>query len=381
MSYFTKLRWFLTIAGLFMYMADICTDAVLVFTYFKEKHFAFAALTLLFVAVGLLVTQLFSSAWYLDDLNLGLIKPEAETPLPGVSTCGLAALHLLGMGIFVRYYHLLSQGFRLVWRTAELPGETLKHQHHLLFSLTADLSMLRLMEAFLESVPQLLLQLYITLGRQECSLIQSVGMTISFLNAAWALVDYRRCLRKSLPDVNEMPFGFPTVIYLLYKLGTITSHIFGYALFLIFCTYSTVALAFIWLVGTIWTHSLHTDFCSSRSLEFLYRAIVGVILTFTFFNVKGQGTRDVMIIYYFFHSLINILGPLLLFILRPELLAFSVLLCVSVLMASGSVLGLVCLVIYYLKLHPKKACREADEVDGLGTKKQPKQRLKNFIHP
>lgn len=72
-----------------------------------------------------------------------------------------------------RYYHLLRQGFRLLWRTAEHPGEALKHQHHLLFSLAADLSMLRLMEAFLESVPQLLLQLYITLGRQECSLIQS----------------------------------------------------------------------------------------------------------------------------------------------------------------------------------------------------------------
>lgn len=208
-----------------------------------------------------------------------------------------------------------------------------------------------------------------------------VGMTISFLNAAWAFVDYRRCLRRSLPDVKEMPSGIPTVIYLLYKLSTITSHILGYALLLIFSTYSTVALAFIWLVGTIWTHSLHTDFCSSRSLEFLYRAIVGVILTFTFFNVKGQGTRDVMITYYVFHSLINILSPLLLFVLRPELLTSSVLLCVSVLMASGSVLGLVCLVIYYLMLHPTEACREADEVDGLGTREQPKQRLKDFIHP
>lgn len=304
-----------------------------------------------------------------------------------------------------RYYHLLRQGFKLLWGTAEYPGEELKHQHHLLFSLAADLSMLRLLEAFLESVPQLLLQLYIALDRQECSLIQcktshvfpschkfasisfthpsfaDLGMTISFMNAAWALVDYRRCLRRSLPDLKEMPSGVPTVVYLLYKLSTITSHVLGYALLLIFSTYSTAALAIVWLVGTVWTHSLHTDFCSSRSLEFLYRAIVGVILTFTFFNVKGQGTRFVMTIYYFFHSLINILSPLLLGILRPELLTSSVLLFISVLMASGSVLGLVCLVCYYRLLHPKEASREADEVDSLGTKEQPKQRLKSFIHP
>lgn len=71
-----------------------------------------------------------------------------------------------------RYYHLLKRGFRLAWRTAEYPPEEIKHQHHSLFCLAADLSMLRLLEAFLESVPQLLLQLYIILGRQECSLVQ-----------------------------------------------------------------------------------------------------------------------------------------------------------------------------------------------------------------
>lgn len=103
MSHFTKLRWLLSIAGLFMYVADICTDAILVFMYSKEKHFTFAALTLLFVVVGLLVTQIFSSAWYWEDLNCGLIKAEAKTTLLGVSKCGLAALHLLGVGIFVRY--------------------------------------------------------------------------------------------------------------------------------------------------------------------------------------------------------------------------------------------------------------------------------------
>lgn len=72
-----------------------------------------------------------------------------------------------------RYYHLLKQGFRVAWRTAECPLEEIKHQHHVVFSLAADLSMLRLLEAFLESTPQLLLQLYIVLGQREYSLLQS----------------------------------------------------------------------------------------------------------------------------------------------------------------------------------------------------------------
>lgn len=263
--------------------------------------------------------------------------------------------------------------------------------------------MLRLLEAFLESVPQLLLQLYIVLDRQECSLVQSepsflsihdftstsltllsfavLGMSFSFVNAAWALVDYRQCLRRSLPDVKETPCGLPTAIYLFYKLFTITSRVLGYALLLIFSIYSTVGLTIVWLLGTIWTHRLHTDFCSSQSLEFLYRAVVGVVLTFTFFNVKGQGTKDAMITYYFLHSLVNVLSLLLLAIVRPELLTVTVLLCISVLMAACSVLGLGCLILHYLLLHPTEAWREADEVDGLGIKAESKMRLKDFLYP
>lgn len=44
--------------------------------------------------------------------------------------------------------------------------------HQKLFCLATDLSMLKLFEAFLESVPQLLLQLYVVLGHSECSVIQ-----------------------------------------------------------------------------------------------------------------------------------------------------------------------------------------------------------------
>lgn len=208
-----------------------------------------------------------------------------------------------------------------------------------------------------------------------------LGILFSFANAAWALVDYRQCLRRSLPDVKEMACGIPTAIYLFYKLSTITSRVLGYALLLIFSIYSTVGLAIVWLLGTAWTHCLHTKFCSSRSQEFLYRAVVGVILTFTFFNVKGQGTKHAMITYYFFHSLINTMSPVLLGLLRPDLLTVTVFLWISFLMAACLVLGLVCLVLYYLLLHPTEACQEADEVDGMGIKFESKMRFKDFLQP
>ncbi|XP_020501786.1 XK-related protein 9 [Labrus bergylta] len=381
-SQYTKLRWLLTIAGLFLYVVDIWTDIVLALKYFQEKHFVWSALTVVFVLTGLLVTNIFSYAWYRDDMRDVMLNPEGKTTILGLSKGGLAALHLCGVGIFTRFYHLLKKGFRVVWTTTNFyTEEERREENHSLFCLATDLSMLKLFEAFLESAPQLLLQLYIALSQDGCSVMQYLSMAFSFLNIAWSLVDYRRCLRRSLPNVSEMPSGLPTVIYLLYKLCTIISHILSYTLLLILSTYSTVALTVLWLFWTTWANLLQTNFCSSRGLELVYRAVVGVILTFTFFNVKGQDTRVAMTLYYSFYSLVNISAPFLVGLLSPELQRVPFLLAVSGLIFGGLVLGLLCLVLYYLLLHPREKWPEADEVDGLGAETESTRRIRNFLQP
>ncbi|KAM9337209.1 XK-related protein 9 [Symphorus nematophorus] len=379
---YTKLRWLLTIVGLILYVVDIWTDIALALKYFQERHFVWTALTLVFVLAGLLVTQIFSHAWYRDDMDDVLINPKGKTTISGMSKGGLTVLHVCGMGIFTRYYHLLKQGFKVVWTTTNsCTVEERRDVHKKLFGLATDLSMLKLFESFLESVPQLLLQLYIVLDHEECSVLQYLSMAFSFFNIAWALVDYRRCLRRSLLHIREMPSGLPTLIYLLYKLCTITSHILSYTLLLVLSTYTTIALIILWLLGTIWTHLLQTNFCSSRGLEFLYRAVIGVILTFTFFNVKGQDTRVSMTFYYLFYSFINISAPILLALLKPELQTTISFLTVTGLIFGGSVLGLVCLILYYLLLHPRERWKEADEVDGLGNEAETTKRIRNFLQP
>ncbi|XP_074478106.1 XK-related protein 9 [Sebastes fasciatus] len=380
-SQYTKLRWLLTIAGLFLYVVDIWTDVALALKYFQQNHFVWAGLTLVFVLAGLLVTQIFSYAWYTDDMSAALINAEVKPTISGLSKGRLAVLHLFGVGIFTRYYHMLKKGYNVVWTTNSYTVEERRDVHHKLFCLATDLSMLKLFEAFLESVPQLLLQLYIVMGHEECSVMQYLSMAFSFFNIAWALVDYRRCLRRSLPHISEMPSGLPTAVYLLYKLCTITSHILSYALLLILSPYSAIALTVLWMLGTSWTHALRTNFCSSQTLEHVYRAVTGVILTFTFFNVKGQDTKAEMITYYLLFAFINITAPSLLALLRPELRTATFLLTVSGLIFGGSVLGLVCLVLYYVLLHPREKWREADEADGLGKETQTTRRIRNFLQP
>lgn len=206
-------------------------------------------------------------------------------------------------------------------------------------------------------------------------------MAFSFLNIAWSLVDYRRCLRISLPRAREMAWGLPTAVYLLYKVCTITSHILSYCLLFLLSSYTAVGLAVAWLLATTWAHWLRTNFCTSRGLEFWYRAVVGVILMFTFFNVKGQDAGEAMIVYYFFYCSVNFTAPALLYLLQPEALSLTSLLWLGFAITLATFLGLVCLVLYYLLLHDRKKLEYADEVDGLSKNPKATNRMGNFLQP
>lgn len=99
---FSTLQWLLTVGGLVLYVGDIGTDIALASTYFQEAQYAWSGLTVMFVLTGMLVTQIFSYAWFWDDARNG-----AETTA-GMSKRKFAALHVLGMGIFTRYVAAVS---------------------------------------------------------------------------------------------------------------------------------------------------------------------------------------------------------------------------------------------------------------------------------
>ncbi|CAM4721874.1 unnamed protein product [Leuciscus chuanchicus] len=365
---FSAFRWLCTFFGLIFYLGDIVSDLLLSVQYFRGAHITWAALTLVFVLVGSVCIQIFSYAWFKDD------KENDEVVDKGLSTSDLIGIHLLQIGIFTRYYHLLKKSFKTLYS-----GKTQEVEHSRLFALATDLSMLRMFETFLESVPQLILQVYIILEHNHRSNLQYISMAVSFVNIAWATVDYRRCLRRSLPHINEMPCGIPTAVYLFYKIFTITPRILSLTLFIMLSPLSTLAMALIWLVGTIWAIVEKTDFCMSPVLEQLYRAIVGVILVFTFFNIKGVKTRVPMTVYYIVSVCQNLAAPILLYLLKPESERTDYFVPIIFFILITNSLGLGFLGLYYSLLHPRGSV--ADEIDGIEELKQETKstRLDRFL--
>nr|XP_015209208.1 PREDICTED: XK-related protein 9 [Lepisosteus oculatus]XP_015209209.1 PREDICTED: XK-related protein 9 [Lepisosteus oculatus]XP_015209210.1 PREDICTED: XK-related protein 9 [Lepisosteus oculatus] len=376
---YSKRHCFWTVVGVLTYLLDIGTDVWVAFQYFMDGRYAWFALTLLFVVSATVTIQIFSYSWFKDDRERERgEETQEEREAPG--HC-IFLLHLLQMGIFTRYIWLLGKGLKAMKSRCSVSYQG-NNIHCVAFAEAADVSMLRLFETFLESVPQLVLQLYIILEYGNIITIQYITILTSFFSIAWATVDYQRCLRRSLHYKEEMQAGLSTVVYLLYKLFTVTSRVLSIILLTILNVVWTSALVVVWLFGTLWAFRQKTTFCTSKTLEVFYRMIVGVFLVFTFFNVKGQNTKVSMTIYYILSALQTLFIMLVIYFLKPSAQRTDYFFPICITVMCTFVLGIICLVLYYKFFHPKKYCVvEPDEVDGLevGASRQKPSRMNTFV--
>ncbi|KAG9347946.1 hypothetical protein JZ751_003963 [Albula glossodonta] len=164
---FTKIRFLLLVAGIILYIVDIGSDIWVAVHFYKDGHYTWFALTLSLVLFSSVVIQTFSYTWFRDDF--------------GTTRTHLIFPHLMQLGMFTRYFQLLKKGVKAI-------KSNYSPDHREVFAMGTDLSMLRLFESFLESAPQLLLQLYIILNYKQTSITQcestqpSVAAYVCILN-------------------------------------------------------------------------------------------------------------------------------------------------------------------------------------------------------
>ncbi|NXD84944.1 XKR8 protein, partial [Halcyon senegalensis] len=314
-----------------------------------------AALGLGLLAAASLATQACSWLWLRSDPP-GL-RPDVRPWL-------LAALHLLQLGFLFRCLHALKVGWKVCWAKAEDEDK----QTHMAF-LSHDISMLRLFETFLENTPQLTLLLYVILQTNKAEPFQGLGVCTAFLCVTWSLLDYHQSLRSFLQDKYELSLG-SSIIYYLWNLFLICPRILAVALFALLWPYGVaVHFPLVWLAMFLWVSLQGTDFMESPGPEQLYRAMVAVILYFSWFNVSPGRTLHRSIIY---HSFILVDSALLalswLWFQFPSEESSYLILLVSVALPCY-LLGLVLRVVYYKWLHPNMRAQQDgvyDEVDADG---------------
>uniref|UniRef100_A0A8C6S4H3 XK-related protein n=1 Tax=Neogobius melanostomus TaxID=47308 RepID=A0A8C6S4H3_9GOBI len=192
-----------------------------------------------------------------------------------------------------RYVHALYLGVQSRWHT----DPERRHYYWRMMFESADISMLRLLESFLKSAPQLVLQLSIMIYAKQVLPLQGLSASASLLSLAWMIASYQKVLRDSRDD--KLPMSYKSVlVQILWHLFTIGARTLAFALFAsVFQLYFWIFIVAHWCIMTFWIIQGETDFCMSKWEEIIYNMMVGIVYIFCWFSVREGRTRCRLLIY------------------------------------------------------------------------------------
>ncbi|XP_034747659.1 XK-related protein 8.3 [Etheostoma cragini] len=347
---FSKYSWvdfFFSVIGVCTFLVDWGSDV-----WVATEFYCRGELFWFWVVVGLMVlssvvVQMFSWFWFKYDRQLQMFSARTEggTVFFRDQVKLSCVLHVLQLGFLCRHISAIRQGFRVWWRKEE-------GSEYAVY-LTHDLSMLRLIETFCESAPQLTLMIYVMLHTNKARTVQFVSIAASTTSIAWMVVDYHRSLRSFLPDKAKQGWC-SSLIYFLWNLLLIAPRVMALALFAsVLSGYIAAHFLMLGLIFVLWAWRQGTDFMDSVGGEWLYRATVGLIWYFSWFNVAEGQTRGRSIIY---HSFITTDGGILLvtwWCYRDPVQTESYALTLLINLLVIYLLGLLFKTLYYCCFHPK----------------------------
>ncbi|XP_065759722.1 XK-related protein 4 [Muntiacus reevesi] len=398
------------LAAVAVYFADVGTDIWLAVDYYLRGQRWWFGLTLFFVVLGSLSVQVFSFRWFVHDFSTedsaaaaaGCTQPGAEgktavgggaaaaegearpsTPQRQASSAGkghvaatnsgsnssgaaraggkprsascsfciwlLQSLtHILQLGQFWRYFHTIYLGIR-----SRQSGENDRWRFYwkMVYEY-ADVSMLHLLATFLESAPQLVLQLCIVVQTHSLQALQGFTAAASLVSLAWALASYQKALRDSRDDKKPISY-MAVVIQFCWHFFTIAARVITFALFAsVFQLYFGIFIVLHWCIMTFWIVHCETEFCITKWEEIVFDMVVGIIYIFSWFNVKEGRTRCRLFIYYFVILLENTALSALWYLYKAPQIADAFAIPALCVVFSSFLTGVVFMLMYYAFFHP-----------------------------
>jgi len=345
-----------TVVSMLTYLFDLVMDCMVAFYFYHlgvshgVYHYWYCALTLTFIILPSLTMTGFSLRWYLMDAdNSDLPKVPLWRWIVRVVALMLQFAPILRYIDSVRY-GLLSRKAEGQEKAAAAANDhigagqarqrRLKYYTLMVYE-DADATLLRLFECFMESAPQLVLQIYIlikdpmankviatdvpdittsgagdggddattTTGNDDLiqipgtvikSTILCVSVVSSLVSLAWSLVVYHRSLRYTYPEKKNLDWRGSTFQF-LWHFSSITARVIALSLFAsIFPGGIFLVCAGHWAVMTTWVALQGTQACNTRCEEFVFSCVLGAIYIFSFFNAKEERTRYKYLVYYSF---------------------------------------------------------------------------------
>ncbi|XP_041358886.1 uncharacterized protein LOC121375480 [Gigantopelta aegis] len=317
--------------SLLTFMLDCGTDILVTVNLFEKGHVVWGSLTAGFVIGPLILIQIFSLKWHLTDGSL---------------SCCTAIPHLVLLAPVQRYLRVI----RLALRARQNKPQKFEDVERV-YREQNDVCILRLIESFLESAPQLVLQLYIILLHRDISWLIGLSLVCSLVSLAWALTAYTDGLRLAYRDLYRRNF-LTLAVHFLWQASITGARVFAFVIFAtVFKAWVFLAAGIHWVGMTLWIASKGTDFGDGQCERNLFQMVSGLIYIFCFLNLREGQTRYRLLTYYAVMLAENILFVVLWFTYK-NMTSPQLDIIVPAVVFGGYILGLLCLMVYYRFLHP-----------------------------
>ncbi|XP_064087600.1 uncharacterized protein LOC135202250 [Macrobrachium nipponense] len=268
------------IISLASYFCDVVFDVVTIYTLYDQQEVVWFTLSLSCVLLSLVVCQLCSLKWYLSSLRKDLAKKDCDLGL-------MILLHLFQGGVLWRYFKLF------------IPVDLRYVKHEV-----RDLCMLRLIHAFCEAAPMLLIQLYLIWRKPSLSDLTDlniVSTALSLFSVCWALASFNKNVRRH--NVHRLVLTWLGVIFqFFWRLGTITSRSLALTVYATLYGYWVFLVIFLhWISMFLWLISPKNVFHGERMpmiRKVLFSMLIAFCYIFCYINLQEINARQKMVAFY-----------------------------------------------------------------------------------
>lgn len=232
--------------------------------------------------------------------------------------------------------------------------EKQRHFYKLMVIEESDVSLIRIIECFLDACPHKIIHMTAILqSGLHPTIAQILSLTSAFTGFAWSLTAYSRCIRLAQPDKRQLSLAGISAQCIWHFCVTFSRVLSIVLLASVFPVYTVIAIASHAFVMTLWVFLLdRSPFCSYTLFHsFGFSMIFGAVFIFTY--ILPREAKNTFSRYLFFYVLTGAenLAAIVIFMLSSSL-STIVVLALSVIPIVSFLVGIGAMILYYKLLHP-----------------------------
>lgn len=267
------------IISLASYFCDVVFDVISAYTFYIENQRVWCWVALSCILFSLIVSQICSLSWYITEFK------KKKNWYCNVVTVLL--VHLFQCSILFRYFRLfIPVDLRFVKNDVR------------------DLCILRLIHAFCEAGPMLLIQLYLIWLKPsfaEITDLNIVSTALSLFSLSWALASFNKYVRRH--NVHRLIMTWLGVIFqLLWRLGTVTSRAVALSVYATLYGYWVLLVILLhWVSMFLWLMSPKNVFYGENMAfyrKMMMSFLIGFCYIFCYINLQETSSRHKVITFY-----------------------------------------------------------------------------------